>query len=81
MQHERRVPASDAVPLNDYHLPSVVSWALTGESVDDDDRMLDLLEPYRGHRGRVIRLLVAGGSALRQARRAPRARLRSIAAL
>jgi 3-methyladenine DNA glycosylase/8-oxoguanine DNA glycosylase len=72
---------ADAVPLNDYHLPAVVSWALTGEAVDDDDRMLDLLEPYRGHRGRVIRLLVAAGSALRQPRRAPRSRLRSIAAL
>jgi hypothetical protein len=37
-----------------------VAWALAGEARADDARMLELLEPYRGHRGRVIRLLVAG---------------------
>jgi 3-methyladenine DNA glycosylase/8-oxoguanine DNA glycosylase len=72
---------ADAVPVGDYHLPSIVSWSLTGEADGDDDRMLELLDPYRGHRGRVIRLLVAAGGTLRPARRAPRAPLRSIAAL
>jgi hypothetical protein len=41
--------------------------------------MLELLEPYRGHRGRVIRLLEAGG--ITAPRFGPRMPLRSIAAL
>jgi 3-methyladenine DNA glycosylase/8-oxoguanine DNA glycosylase len=51
---------ADAVSIGDYHLPHHVAWALAGEARADDARMLELLEPYRGHRGRVIRLLVAG---------------------
>jgi 3-methyladenine DNA glycosylase/8-oxoguanine DNA glycosylase len=52
---------SDAVPLGDYHVPNVVSYALAGEPRGDDARMLELLEPYVGQRGRVIRLLMTGG--------------------
>lgn len=48
---------ADAVPVGDYHIPNTVAWALAGEPRGDDRRMLELLEPYRGHRGRVIRLL------------------------
>jgi 3-methyladenine DNA glycosylase/8-oxoguanine DNA glycosylase len=70
---------ADAVSLGDFHLPHQVSWALTGEPRGDDDRMLELLEPYRGHRGRVIRLLEAGG--ITAPRFGPRMPLRSIAAL
>jgi 3-methyladenine DNA glycosylase/8-oxoguanine DNA glycosylase len=51
---------ADAVSVGDYHLPHHVAWALAGEARADDARMLELLEPYRGHRGRVIRLVVAG---------------------
>lgn len=51
----------DAVPVGDYHLPNTVTWALAGEPRGDDARMLELLEPYRGQRGRVIRLLSAAG--------------------
>jgi endonuclease III len=51
---------ADAVSVGDYHIPHHVAWALAGEPRADDARMLELLEPYRGHRGRVIRLLVAG---------------------
>ena len=51
---------ADAVSVGDFHLPHVVSWALAGERRGSDERMLELLEPYRGHRGRVIRLLLAG---------------------
>jgi len=51
----------DAVSVGDYHLPSIVSWALAGEPRGDDARMLELLAPYAGHRGRVQRLLEAGG--------------------
>ena len=53
----------DAVPVGDYHVPNTVAWALAGEPRADDDRMLELLEPYKGHRWRVIRLAKASGSA------------------
>lgn len=49
----------DAVSLGDAHLPDLVAWTLAGEPHGDDARMLDLLAPYRGQRGRVIRLLEA----------------------
>ncbi|MHB8718635.1 MAG: DNA-3-methyladenine glycosylase family protein [Candidatus Dormibacteria bacterium] len=51
----------DAVPLRDLHIPNLVAWALAGEARGDDERMLELLEPYAGQRGRVIRLLTSGG--------------------
>jgi 3-methyladenine DNA glycosylase/8-oxoguanine DNA glycosylase len=51
----------DAVPLGDLHLPTQVAWALAGERHADDARMLELLEPYRGHRFRLLRLLLAAG--------------------
>ena len=50
----------DAVSVGDYHIPSAVAWALAGEPRADDARMLELLEPYRGQRGRVQRLLEVG---------------------
>lgn len=53
----------DAVPVGDLHLPSLVAWALVREPQADDARMLQLLEPYRGHRFRLIRLLLAEGYA------------------
>jgi 3-methyladenine DNA glycosylase/8-oxoguanine DNA glycosylase len=69
----------DAVSLGDYHLPSLVSFALAGERHGTDERMLELLEPYRGQRARVIRLLEAGHPW--PARRGPRMPLRSIASI
>ena len=51
----------DALSVGDYHLPNVVAWALAREPRADDARMVDLLEPYRGQRGRVQRLLEASG--------------------
>jgi len=60
----------DAVSVGDYHLPSMVTWALAGEPRGTDDRMLELLEPYRGQRGRVLRLLELSGAG--PARRGPR---------
>jgi 3-methyladenine DNA glycosylase/8-oxoguanine DNA glycosylase len=53
----------DAVSVGDFHLPSLVAWALAGEPRADDARMIELLEPWRGHRARVIRLLEASGLA------------------
>jgi 3-methyladenine DNA glycosylase/8-oxoguanine DNA glycosylase len=47
----------DAVPVGDYHIPNMVAFNLAGEPRADDARMLSLLEPYSGVRGRVIRLL------------------------
>jgi 3-methyladenine DNA glycosylase/8-oxoguanine DNA glycosylase len=49
----------DAVSVADYHLPNLVAWALAGETRGTDERMLQLLEPYRGHRARVQTLLEA----------------------
>ncbi len=68
----------DAVSVGDYHTPSMVAFALAGEPRADDARMLELLEPYRGQRGRVVRLLETSGIAA--PRRGPRMPVRSIAA-
>ena len=66
----------DAVVVGDFHLPNLVAWNLAGEPRADDRRMLELLEPYRGHRARVIRLLEGGGG--HAPSYAPRHRLRTI---
>ncbi|MGI5153175.1 DNA-3-methyladenine glycosylase family protein [Plantactinospora sp. CA-294935] len=67
----------DAVSVGDYHIPNTVAWALAGEVRGDDARMLALLEPFRGHRGRVCVLLEAGGH--HAPRFGPRMPLRSFA--
>lgn len=69
----------DAVSVGDFHLPHLVAWVLAGEMRATDERMLELLAPYAGERGRVIRLIEAGAG--RRPRRAPRQRIRSIAAI
>jgi 3-methyladenine DNA glycosylase/8-oxoguanine DNA glycosylase len=69
----------DALSIGDYHLPSLVSWALAGEPRADDARMLELLEPYRGQRARVQRLLELSG--IRPPRYGPRMAPRQIAGL
>lgn len=51
----------DLVSYGDVHLARSVGYALTGESADDA-RMEELLEPWRGHRHRVVRLLQLGAS-------------------
>ena len=51
----------DAVPVGDLHVPVLVTYALSGATDGDDDSMLELLEPYAGHRGRVVRLVKAAG--------------------
>jgi 3-methyladenine DNA glycosylase/8-oxoguanine DNA glycosylase len=50
----------DAVSVGDFHLPALVGWALVGRPVDDDG-MLALLECYRGHRHRAVRLVELSG--------------------
>jgi hypothetical protein len=70
---------ADAVSVGDYHLPNQVAWALAGEARADDARMLELLEPWAGHRGRVIRLITYGAGAA--PRFGPRMPLRSISGI
>jgi 3-methyladenine DNA glycosylase/8-oxoguanine DNA glycosylase len=69
----------DAVSVGDFHLPNLVAWALAREARADDARMLELLEPYRGQRGRVVRLLELSG--LRPPAFGPRMAPRSIATI
>lgn len=66
---QRALGDADAVSVGDYHLPSVVGFALAGTPTDDDG-MLALLAAYRPHRHRVVRLVELSG--LRPARRGPR---------
>ena len=60
---QRSHGAGDVVSVGDYHLPSVVGFVLTGRPRTDDAGMLALLEPYRPHRQRVVRLGEAAGVA------------------
>lgn len=70
---------ADALLVGDFHIPHLVTWTLAGEERGSDARMLELLEPFTGHRARVVRLIEGGGA--RPARKAPRVRLRSIAGI
>lgn len=47
----------DAVPTGDYNLPHIVVRALSGGERGTDADMLALLEPFAGHRFRVLRWL------------------------
>jgi 3-methyladenine DNA glycosylase/8-oxoguanine DNA glycosylase len=67
----------DAVSVGDFHVPSLVSWLLAREPRGDDARMLELLEPYDGHRGHVQLLLEASG--VTAPRHGPRMEARSYA--
>lgn len=67
----------DAVSVGDYHIPNLVAYALADEVRGDDRRMLALLEPFRGHRGRVCVLLRLAGIAA--PRFGPRSPVRSFA--
>ncbi|MGH7317333.1 MAG: DNA-3-methyladenine glycosylase family protein [Candidatus Rokuibacteriota bacterium] len=67
----------DAVIVGDLHLPHTVAYALAGEERATDTRMLKLLAPYAGQRGRAQRLIAIGCP--HAPRRAPRRRLRNFA--
>jgi hypothetical protein len=54
---QRALGDADAVSVGDLHVPRLVVHALTGQVSDSDEQMLAVLEPYRGHRFRVQRLL------------------------
>ncbi len=66
---QRACGDADAVSVGDYHLPSLVGWALAGRPVDDAG-MLELLAPYAGHRHRAA--LLAALALPRPPRRGPR---------
>lgn len=63
----------DAVTIGDYHLPNHVEYALTGAAragardavpgriSSADARMLEVLEPFRPQRARVVQVLLASG--------------------
>jgi len=75
----RALGDADAVSVGDFHLPNLVAYALAGEPRGDDARMLGLLEPYRGQRARVMRLLELSG--IRPPRYGPRLAPRRIEAI
>jgi 3-methyladenine DNA glycosylase/8-oxoguanine DNA glycosylase len=59
---QRALGDPDAVSVGDYNLPRLVAYSLAGEARADDARMLELLEPYAGHRHRVCMLLARVGA-------------------
>jgi 3-methyladenine DNA glycosylase/8-oxoguanine DNA glycosylase len=67
----------DAVSVGDFHLCHAVCHALAGEPRGTDERMLELLAPFAGHRARVARLIEVAG--IHAPRRGPRFAPRSIA--
>ena len=69
----------DALSVGDYHVPKMIGWTLLGRPIDDGE-MVELLEPMRPHRHRVVRLLEASGLAY-EPRRGARLPLQDIRAL
>jgi 3-methyladenine DNA glycosylase/8-oxoguanine DNA glycosylase len=76
---QRALGDADAVSVGDYHIPKMIGWTLVGHPVDDA-AMLELLEPMRPHRHRVVRLLEASGLAY-EPRRGARLPVQQIHAL
>jgi hypothetical protein len=66
----------DSLAVGDYHHPKTVCWFLAGERGGTDQRMLELLEPYRPHRMRLVVMLGLAG--LQVPRRGPKMQLRRI---
>lgn len=69
---------ADALPLGDYALPHTVAWFFRNKARSTDEEMAEILEPFRPHRYRVIRLLWAAG--ITAPRFGPRRPLRPIPA-
>ncbi|OCB42344.1 3-methyladenine DNA glycosylase [Mycobacterium malmoense] len=76
---QRAFGDADALSVGDYHVPKMIGWTLVGHPVDDAG-MLELLEPMRPHRHRVVRLLEASGMAY-EPRRGPRLPVQQISEL
>ena len=54
---------ADAVTVGDFWLKHWVCHTLAGEPRGTDERMLELLEPWAGQRGRLCRLVMSAGAA------------------
>ena len=76
---QRAFGDADALSVGDYHLSKMIGWTLVGHPLDDD-AMVELMEPMRPHRHRVVRLLYASGLA-REPRRGPRLPVQEIRSL
>ena len=57
---QRALGDRDVISVGDYHLSALVGWALVGRPLDDAG-MVEVLEPWRGHRQRVVRLIELSG--------------------
>ncbi|MFZ2530337.1 MAG: DNA-3-methyladenine glycosylase 2 family protein [Rhodococcus sp. (in: high G+C Gram-positive bacteria)] len=68
---QRAFGDADALSIGDFHLSSVVGWSLLGRPLDDAG-MVEILEPLRPHRYRVVRLIAETGGYGRVPRRGPR---------
>ena len=69
----------DALSVGDYHVPKMIGWTLLGRPIDDAE-MVEILEPMRPHRHRVVQLLYASGLAY-EPRRGARLPLQDIRSL
>lgn len=67
---QRALGDADAVSYGDFHVANNVVYALTGQTDGTDERLAELLAPWAGHRGRVVRLVEL--SAIRRPPRGPR---------
>jgi 3-methyladenine DNA glycosylase/8-oxoguanine DNA glycosylase len=76
---QRAFGDADALSVGDYHVPKMIGWTFLGRPIDDAE-MVELLEPMRPHRHRVVRLLEASGLAY-EPRRGARLPLQDIRGL
>jgi 3-methyladenine DNA glycosylase/8-oxoguanine DNA glycosylase len=76
---QRAFGDADALSVGDYHIPKMIGWTLLGHPIDDAG-MIEVLEPMRPHRHRVVRLLEASGLAY-EPRRGARLPVQDIRAL
>lgn len=80
---QRAFGDADALSVGDYHLATMIGRTLLGHPIDvafTDEAMVELLEPMRPHRHRVVRLLIESGLAVGQ-RRGPRLPVQRISSL
>jgi 3-methyladenine DNA glycosylase/8-oxoguanine DNA glycosylase len=58
---QRALGDADEISVGDYHLAGFIGWALLGRPLDDAG-MVELLEAWRPHRQRVVRLVEVSGA-------------------
>ncbi|MGB3481742.1 MAG: DNA-3-methyladenine glycosylase 2 family protein [Mycobacterium sp.] len=76
---QRAFGDADALSVGDYHVSKMIGWTLLGHPIGDDE-MVELLEPMRPHRHRLVRVLYESGLA-REPRRGPRLPVQDIRVL